>query len=122
MIALAMGPRGEISRLLAPKFGGFLTFGILGEGKSTAPGQPKISDLVNLYGLKRLGRQTKVFGVIANPVGHSKSPLLHNAAMREVGFDGIYVPLLVDDVDRFFRTFDSPDFVGFRLGGGIRMG
>lgn len=28
-IALAMGERGQISRLLAPKYGGFLTFGAL---------------------------------------------------------------------------------------------
>ena len=38
-IALAMGERGQISRLLAPKYGGFLTFGALSlERASGAPG------------------------------------------------------------------------------------
>lgn len=115
IIALSMGARGEISRLLAPKFGGFLTFGSLEAGEETAPGQPTIYDLLHVYHIRRVGRFTKVFGVIANPVGHSKSPLLHNAAMASVGFDGVYVPLLVDDVARFFEVFDTPDFAGFSV-------
>ncbi len=34
----------------------------------------------------------EVFGVIGYPVGHSLSPVMHNAAFRETGYNGIYVP------------------------------
>ena len=37
-IALAMGERGQISRLLAPKYGGFLTFGALSPDRASGEG------------------------------------------------------------------------------------
>ncbi|CAL5350685.1 unnamed protein product [Camellia sinensis] len=55
----------------------------------SAPGQPTIDDLVNLYNLRQIGPDTKVFGIIKKPVGHSKSPILYNEAFKEVGFDGV---------------------------------
>lgn len=109
-----MGDRGLISRLLCPKFGGYLTFGTLGTGNESAPGQPTISDLLNLYDIRRIGANTKVYGIIGKPVGHSKSPILHNAAFKSVGINAIYVPFLVDDTANFLNAFSSPDFTGFR--------
>ncbi len=37
----------------------------------------------------------EVFGVIGYPLGHSMSPVMHNAAFRETGYQGIYVPFEV---------------------------
>ncbi|KAJ4956139.1 hypothetical protein NE237_012922 [Protea cynaroides] len=113
IIGLVMGERGLISRFLCPKFGGYLTFGTIEAGKVSAPGQPTLKDLLNIYNFRQLGPDTKVFGIIGNPVGHSKSPILYNEAFKAVGFNGIYVPLLVDDVGKFFDVYASPDFAGF---------
>ncbi|XP_077232468.1 dehydroquinate dehydratase, putative / shikimate dehydrogenase isoform X2 [Tasmannia lanceolata] len=113
IIGLVMSERGAISRLLCPKFGGYLTFGSVSAGKESAPGQPTIKDLLDLYNLKNIGADTKVFGLIGKPVGHSKSPLLHNAAFRSVGFNAVYVPLLVDDLANFLKVYSAPDFAGF---------
>ncbi len=61
-------------------------------------------------------RGTKVFGIIGNPVSHSRSPLIHNTAFQHIGFDGVYVPLLVDDLARFLEAFKShTDFQGFSV-------
>lgn len=109
-----MGERGLISRILCSKFGGYLTFATLSEGKESAPGQPTLSDLLDLYNIKQIRSDTKVFGIVGKPVGHSKSPLLHNTAFRTVGLDAVYLPLLVDDFARFLNTYSSPDFAGFR--------
>lgn len=38
---------------------------------------------------------TKVFAIFGDPVAHSLSPQMHNAALRSLGFDGIYVPFHV---------------------------
>lgn len=54
-----------------------------------------------------------MFGVIGNPVSHSRSPALHNAAMRAAGMDAVYLPLLVDDLQPFLHAF--PDFSGFSV-------
>ncbi|XP_038700634.1 bifunctional 3-dehydroquinate dehydratase/shikimate dehydrogenase, chloroplastic isoform X2 [Tripterygium wilfordii] len=113
IIGLVMGERGLISRILCAKFGGYLTFGTLESGIVSAPGQPTIKDLLNLYNLREIGPDTKVFGIIGKPVGHSKSPLLYNEAFKSVGFNGVFVHLLVDDLEHFLRTYSSTDFAGF---------
>ena len=37
--------------------------------------------------------RTRVFALIGDPVSHSSSPTIQNAAMRELGLDGVYVAL-----------------------------
>uniref|UniRef100_A0A2P2L5E1 Shikimate dehydrogenase n=1 Tax=Rhizophora mucronata TaxID=61149 RepID=A0A2P2L5E1_RHIMU len=110
-----MGERGLMSRILCAKFGGYLTFGTLESGIVSAPGQPMIKDLLDLYNFRQIGPDTKVFGIIGKPVGHSKSPALYNEAFKLVGFNGVYVHLLVDDIANFLQTYSSMDFTGFRL-------
>lgn len=110
MIALGMGEFGLMSRILAPKFGGFLTFASLRDEQTTAPGQPSLDDLLRLYRFRRIGRDTRVYGVVGWPVGHSRSPLIHNAGFDEVGHDGVYIPLPVasgDDPETSFASFKA---------------
>ena len=94
-IALGMGEAGLMSRVLAPKFGGFLTFASLRDESATAPGQPTLDELLTRYRFRSIGPSTKVFGVVGWPVGHSKSPDIHNAGFEEIGFDGVYLPIPV---------------------------
>ncbi|XP_065854192.1 bifunctional 3-dehydroquinate dehydratase/shikimate dehydrogenase, chloroplastic-like isoform X1 [Euphorbia lathyris] len=113
MIGIVMAERGLMSRVLASKFGGFLTFGSVEAGVVSAPGQPTVKDLLDLYNFRQIGADTKVHGVIGNPIGHSKSPHLYNTAFKSVGFNGIYLPLLVDSVANYISTYSSSDFVGY---------
>lgn len=41
---------------------------------------------------------TVVHGIMGNPVSHSMSPAMHNAAFADCGLDGVYVPFPVTDV------------------------
>ena len=70
--------------------------------------------MLGLYNFRLIRPDTKVYGIIGKPVGHSKSPLLFNAAFKSVGLNAVYVHLLVDDVDNFFETYSLPDFSGCR--------
>jgi 3-dehydroquinate dehydratase/shikimate dehydrogenase len=117
-----MGEAGLISRVLAKKFGGFLTFASLNAEAATAPGQVTIEDFKNLYRWDAIGAETKVFGVVANPVGHSMSPAIHNAAFTAVKFDGVYLPMLVEaDYESFksfveeFSRFEGMDLCGLSV-------
>nr|XP_043620886.1 bifunctional 3-dehydroquinate dehydratase/shikimate dehydrogenase, chloroplastic-like [Erigeron canadensis] len=114
VIVRAFGDRGLISQLLGPKYGAFMVCGSLG-GKSL-PGLPPLLSIKNIYKLDNVDVDTKVFGVVSNPVGHSKGPLLHNPAFRYCGFNGIYVPLLVDNIKEFLRVYSCTDFAGFSIG------
>ncbi|CAN8260283.1 unnamed protein product [Cochlearia groenlandica] len=112
-IGLVMGERGLMSRILCSKFGGYLTFGTLESGKVSAPGQPTIKDLLDLYNFRRISPDTKVYGIIGKPVSHSKSPIVHNQAFKSVDFNGVYVHLLVDNLASFLQAYSSLDFAGF---------
>jgi 3-dehydroquinate dehydratase/shikimate dehydrogenase len=111
-IALCMGEAGLISRMLAKKFGAFLTFASLDGSPGTAPGQISITDMKRLYRWDSLKPSTKVYGVVGHPVGHSMSPAIHNAAFDHVGHDGIYLPLLVNPGYESFKAF-MESFVPF---------
>ena len=104
MIALLMGEFGLMSRVLAPKFGGFLTFASDAEGTGTAPGQPSARELRDLYRFGAIGPATRVFGVVGWPVAHSRSPAFHNARFAEHGYDGVYLPLPVPGEWEHFKA------------------
>jgi 3-dehydroquinate dehydratase/shikimate dehydrogenase len=104
-IAICMGEAGAISRILAKKFGAFLTFASLDDTSATAPGQLTIAELKNTYRWDAMGPKTKVYGVVGAPVGHSMSPAIHNAGFDAIGFDGVYVPLLVQPGYESFKAF-----------------
>ncbi len=105
-IALAMGEAGLMSRVLAPKFGGFLTFASLRPESTTAPGQPTVDELLNLYRFRAIGASTRVYGVVGWPVAQSLSPLLHNTGFHEPGveFDGVYLPLPIPPEWEHFKA------------------
>lgn len=45
-----------------------------------------------------IGAETKLYCVLGDPVGHSLSPLMHNAAFARVGVNGVYTAFQVKDV------------------------
>jgi shikimate dehydrogenase len=48
--------------------------------------------------LRTLSGNTSVYGILGNPVAHSMSPLMHNAAFTLLGIDAIYLPFEVEDL------------------------
>jgi 3-dehydroquinate dehydratase/shikimate dehydrogenase len=105
LIGLCMGENGELSRVLSPLLGGFLTFGALDTGKESAPGQILASTLKNIYRVDRPRENFKIYGVIGNPVSKSMGYLIHNRAFQEIGSPDIYVSFLVNNVAKFFNEF-----------------
>lgn len=129
MIALGIGRFGLMSRVLAPKFGGFLTFASLRESAATAPGQPTIREMLDVYRFKSITPRTRVYGVVGWPVEHSLGPLVHNDGFESLApdddsgpgedFDGVYLPLPVPPEWEHFKAtlsalIDHPalDFCG----------
>lgn len=111
-IALCMGEAGLISRILAKKFGGFLTFAALRDASATAPGQPTIAQLKQIYRWDAIKPSTRVYGVIGSPIIHSMSPVVHNAAFAAAKLDSVYVPLLVNPGYESFKAFMETHVTG----------
>jgi shikimate dehydrogenase len=62
--------------------------------------------------LNKKEKVTMVFGLLGNPVGHSLSPLMHNAAYREIQLDAVYVSFCVNDLEGAIRGIRALDIKG----------
>ncbi len=93
LIGICMGEQGVISRILGPRSGSTFTFASAVTGEETAPGQISARTLLDLYRIDQLDAATKVYGVAGNPVAHSLSPAMLNAAFRRERVNSVYLPL-----------------------------
>jgi 3-dehydroquinate dehydratase/shikimate dehydrogenase len=93
VVGIAMGEEGLVSRVLGPRSGAAFTFASFSEGAETAPGQVSAETLRDVYRFDHLDQATRVFGVAGNPISHSLSPLLHNAAFRREIVNAVLLPL-----------------------------
>ena len=99
--AFAAGPGGAWTRLLAPRLGAPVVYAALGDVPG-APGQISLARLRQDYGLPELPPIESVFGLIGNPVTHSLSPRIHNAAYRALGIPAVYLPFHTDSFGDFW--------------------
>lgn len=94
-VGLCMGEMGLPSRILTGRFGAPFTYATFSEERAMAPGQLSFEQMKDVYHYDQINRETDVYGVIADPVGHSLSPLIHNAAFRHLKLNKVYVPIRV---------------------------
>ena len=92
LIAFCMGTKGIPSRILAPLWGSAAVYAPVRGAADSAPGQIPLEDLFDLYRFDRIGRGTRLLGVLGFPIGHSLSPHIHNAALRALDLDYRYLP------------------------------
>jgi len=95
MIGLCMGEVGLPTRLLCGKFGSPMTYASLHSERALAPGQLTFREIREVYHYDAIRPDTEVYGVIADPVAHSLSPRIHNAAFRQIKANKVYVPFRV---------------------------
>lgn len=95
LVAMAMSETGLVSRVLSPSMSSLYTYAAPTNGEGTAPGQVSAKLMHSLYRCEKLTPQSRVYGVIAHPVSHSKSPLIHNRAFQARRIDAVYLPFLV---------------------------
>jgi shikimate dehydrogenase/3-dehydroquinate dehydratase type I len=112
IIALCMGDEGRISRVVAPFLGNYLSFATLEQGVESAPGQLTIQEMKQINKLVKgeqpqrkalvfpaLGGHFQNYVLLGNPVAQSLSPLMHNAALDNLGVEGHYNAFCVSDLE-----------------------
>jgi len=93
LIGLCMGEQGIISRVLGLRAGSAFTFAAVKEDEKTAPGQITTQALRSTYRIEQVDAATRVYGVAGDPVAHSLSPAIMNAALRRENVNGVYLAL-----------------------------
>ncbi|MBQ1456088.1 MAG: shikimate dehydrogenase [Thermoguttaceae bacterium] len=113
VVGFCMGEMGVPTRILAKKFGVPLAYATFSPKRILAPGMLHYKTLRDQYRFEEINPQTEVYGVVADPVGHSLSPLIHNASFIANGLNKVYVPFRVspDDIGEFI---DRADELGVR--------
>jgi 3-dehydroquinate dehydratase / shikimate dehydrogenase len=105
-IGICMGDIGTPTRILAGRFGSPFTYATYSAEKTLAPGQLNYKQMHDLYRYDEITPETELFGVVADPVAHSHSPLIHNRAMQAADVNGRYLPFRVakDDLNSFIEA------------------
>jgi 3-dehydroquinate dehydratase/shikimate dehydrogenase len=107
-VVVGMGDAGVPTRLLAGRYGSRWTYA----GDGVAPGQVPAHRMVDELGFRRVGPDTRLFGVVSTGAMHSLSPRMHNAAFAAAGVDAVYVPLTTSTFDDFLGFADALGIVG----------
>jgi 3-dehydroquinate dehydratase/shikimate dehydrogenase len=113
VVAIPMGDVAMPLRLLSPREGSWFTYAPVEH--STAPGQVSLDEAKNLYRVDKIDRQTRVYGVIGNPIGHSLSPVMQNAGFQARNINAVYFPFRVLDLADFLRAIGQIGIRGFSV-------
>ena len=113
IIVAGMGDIGQITRVLGPARGCFLTYAA--SANASAPGQLTLAEMRDVYRFRRVVRTTKLIGIVGYPVGHSLSPNIHNRAFAALGLDFVYLKLPTPDLKDFFENARAIGIEGFSV-------
>jgi 3-dehydroquinate dehydratase/shikimate dehydrogenase len=116
-IVICMGHYGLYSRILAEKFGSFLTYSsALAENKIPgAPGQMDVHALAELYRFRKITKKTKVYGVVGYPLKASVSPWFFNTVFDLQNTDAVYVPFPANSIADFLEIAEELDVQGLSI-------
>lgn len=98
-IGICMGDIGAITRILSIFLGSPFTYCGSNSERKVAPGIISLDQMQRLYRPKEINAETQLFGVVADPVAHSLSPLIHNTAFASQDLNCRYLPFRIPNAD-----------------------
>ncbi|HEY6306284.1 MAG TPA: shikimate dehydrogenase [Candidatus Angelobacter sp.] len=107
LVGICMGEQGIISRVLGVRAGSQFTFAAAHPGEETAPGQIAARTLRETYRIDQVDAATRVYGVAGDPVAHSLSPIMLNAAFRRENVNAVYLALHAKTLDDLLVCIDD---------------
>ncbi len=116
VFGMAMGEVGQVSRILGPIVGNPWGFATVNE-EGSAPGQLSYEDLSQIYTVRRLNQKSAIYGLIGGSVALSLSDRTHNAVMRELEVNAVYVKMALraSELEEFFFLAKKIGFQGLSV-------
>jgi 3-dehydroquinate dehydratase/shikimate dehydrogenase len=116
-IAFCLGDLGTCSRLLGLREGMPISYAAFNKERQIAPGILSFQEMQKIFFVESINADTQVFGVIGDLVGHSLSPLIHNAAFRHLRINAMYVPFRVPrgELASFLESFNAIPVQGYSV-------
>ncbi len=112
---IAMGEYGEALRILYSRLGSKMTFASLEKGAETAVGQLSVSELIKEYRVGTIDSETRLYGVVGNPVSHSRSPELFNQVFSHLHLNARYLRIPLDKPEFFREVVSALDLRGVSI-------
>lgn len=114
---ICMGEKGEFTRVLGPVVGNKINYACINREEQTAPGQLTVQELSQLYGFSRLNPDTRLYGLIGDPVSKSLGHIYHNQAFARKKWNGVYVKMQVtaEELPIFFPLAKQMGFQGLSI-------
>lgn len=60
-------------------------------------------------------QHTELYGIIGNPIGHSLSPIMHNAAFSQKGLNAVFMAFETRDLDTCIKGMKGPGIKGMAV-------
>lgn len=117
LIGLCMGDKGSITRILAPIFGSFASYGSF-KGCASAPGQLDVETMHSTYHFSSLSLSSKVYALIGDPIEHSLGPCVHNYLFEKKRANAVYIAISMkkEELSEFFSLFrELKPFMGLSI-------
>jgi 3-dehydroquinate dehydratase/shikimate dehydrogenase len=115
LVALAMGPSGIPSRILALQSGSALTYASPGNNHPVASGQLALDTLRATYRVEHLTHTTRLYGVVGSLASMSLSPAMQNAAFQAKHIRAVYLPCETQTFSDFLAFARAMRFRGFSV-------
>jgi len=116
-ILICIGHYGIYSRILAEKFGSYMTYtSALSESEVPgASGQLDVKELAELYRFRKITNNTKIYGIVGHPLKATVSPWFFNTIFDLENSDAVYVPFPTSSVGDFFQIANELNIQGLSV-------
>lgn len=117
LVAHCIGPLGLPSRVIGAALGNYFTYASIPDSAIPVTYCPDVHTLIDIYSVKQLNKETKVFALLGDPVEHSIGHLFHNKKFTELGINAVYlkIKLKENDLASFLNCIKGLPFHGFSV-------
>jgi 3-dehydroquinate dehydratase len=104
VVGIAMGEIGIVSRIVGQYLGSRITFGSIGSGTESAPGQPTAKDLKQLYRINSINVETEIHALLSGMGYGFPEVRATNMQYADTASNAVCIPFPSPDASSFMES------------------